>query len=137
MAGETSQRTGISSKVIPYEGGPCINGAPWVASIGATQLQLNDVLEMGYLPANSTLIGFFVYATDMDTNGAPALVSKITVGSTDVPTGLTTGQAAGGAFVPISPITLTAKTLVKLTFTTAAATAAAGTYSMTPLYVGQ
>jgi hypothetical protein len=103
---------------------------------------LNDVLNMGYLPKGVTLVGFIAYATDMDTNGTPALAWKITVGSTDVKTGITIGQATAASthsltqFLAVAPTTTTEPTLVKVTFTTAAATAAAGTLALTPVYIG-
>ena len=136
MAGETSQRSGLDSQLIPRFGGPVLNADRWTHEYTTGQLELNDVLEMGYIPAGATLVGFLLFSDDLDSNGAPALVRKITVGSTDVATGLTTGQSAGGAYVGMEPLVLTADTLVKITNTTAAATAAAGTTVLVPLYIG-
>jgi hypothetical protein len=142
MAGETTSRSGISRRITPVQGGPVLNGAVWSTSVATTQLELNDVLEMGYLPKGVTLVGFIAYATDMDTNGTPALAWKITVGSTDVKTGVTIGQATALStqtltqFLGIEPVTTTAATLVKVTVTTAAATAAAGTLVLVPVYIG-
>lgn len=137
MAGETSQRSGLaaSKKSMPNGGGPLMNCAVWSHEYTTGQLEANDVLEAGYVPKGATLLGFFAFYDDLDSNGSPALVQKITVGSTDVKTGITTGQAGGGTFIGIEPITLTATTLVKVTNTTAAATAAAGTFVLVPLYL--
>jgi hypothetical protein len=59
-----------------------------------------------------------------------------------VKTGITIGQADAKAthsltqFLSIDPITTTAETLVKVTFTTAAGTPAAGTLVLVPFYLG-
>lgn len=142
MAGETTSRSGIDIDVIPHAQGPILNGAVWTTELATGQLELNDVINMGYVPKGATLIGFIAFADDLDSNGAPALAWKITVGSTDVKTGITIGQASSvsthsiSQFLGIEPITLTDATLVKVTFTTAAATAAAGTFCLTPVYIG-
>lgn len=137
MAGETTQRSGLAAslKNMPRYGGPMINSVAWPHEYTTGQLELNDVLEMGYVPAGATLLGFFAFHDDLDTNASPTLAQKITVGSTDVKTGITTGQAGGGTFIGIEPVTMTADTLVKVTNTTAAATAAAGTFVLSPLYI--
>lgn len=143
MAGETTSRSGINSrKTTKYAGGPILNADVWSASVATTQLEANDVLNMGYLPKGVTLVGFIVHATDMDTNGTPTLAWKITVGSDDLKTGITIGQATSVSthtltqFLSVAPTTTTAPTLVKVTFTAAAATAAAGTLALTPVYIG-
>ena len=100
------------------------------------------MIELGYLPKGVTLVGFIAYATDMDTNVSPTLAWKITVGSDDLKTGITIGQATAVSthtltqFLAVAPTTTTAATLVKVTFTAAAATAAAGTLALTPVYIG-
>lgn len=142
MAGETTARSGIDPEVLPHAQGPILNGAVWTTELATSQLELADVIQMGYVPAGVTLLGFIAFADDLDSNGTPALAWKITVGVTDVKTGITIGQASSvsthsiSQFLGIEPITTTAKTLVSVTFTTAAATAAAGTFSLTPVYIG-
>lgn len=131
----TTTRSGVDIQQIPRTGGPVVNSAVWSHEYTTGQLALNEVLEMGYIPNGATLVGFFLYSDDLDSNASPALVRKVTVGSTDVKTGITTGQAAGGAFVDMEPLTMTADTLVKITVTTAAATAVAGTTVLVPLYI--
>jgi hypothetical protein len=141
MAGETTARSGIDPQVLPLAQGPILNGVVWTTELATTQLELNDVIQMGYIPAGVTLIGFVAFADDLDT-GAAALAWKITVGATDVKTGVTIGQADAklthtlSQFMSIDPITTTAATLVSVTFTTASATAAAGTFALTPVYIG-
>lgn len=141
MAGETTSRTGISDVVMPKAIGPMLTGAVWTTELATTQLELADVVNMGYLPKGVTLVGFIPFVDDLDSNGSPALVWKITVGSTDVKTGLTLGQAASlttvtNSFIAIEPLTTTATTLVSATVTTAAATAVAGTFCLVPVYIG-
>lgn len=142
MAGETTARSGIDSQVLPHCKGPILNGAVWTTELATSQLELNDVIQMGYIPNGATLLGFIAFADDLDSNGSPALAWKITVGATDVKTGITIGQASAASthslsqFLAIDPITTTAATLVSVTFTTAAATAAAGTFCLTPVYIG-
>lgn len=137
MAGETSTRTGVNRRHVPATGGPEVNAAVWSHEYTTAQLELNDVLEIGYIPDGATLLGFFMYSDDLDSDVTPTLARKITVGSTDVATGLTYGQSAAGAFVAIEPITMDGATLVKLTNTAAAATAVAGTTVLVPLYTAQ
>jgi hypothetical protein len=91
------------------------------------QLELNDVMEVCYLPAGVKVWGIGYYATDMDTNVSPALAQKITIGSTDVVTGIADGRAGSSSYYPLAtPITTTDYTLVKITNTAASATAATG-----------
>lgn len=124
MAGET---TAVGSLIPPYEGEDGLFLVPFTLAYSTTQNETNDVMNVGYLPANVTCYGVIYAPTDMDTNVSPAVVHKVTIGSTDVATGLTGAQTGTKSFQPITPITTTAKTLASVTTTTAAATAAAGT----------
>jgi len=117
----------------PYAAG--LVALPFTAAMATTQLDdVGDITELGYLPANCTVIGFIVTATDMDT-GTPALVYKLTAGSTDLVTGITTGQSAGTAFFGCTPTALTAVTKLQVNITTVSATAAAGTLNVVALYI--
>lgn len=127
MAGET---TAAASADVPVELPAGMFIVPFTLSYSTTQNETNDVMEAGYLPV-CTVYGVIYAPTDMDTNVSPAVVHKVTVGSTDVVTGLTGAQSGAKSYNAITPLTLTAKTLAKVTSTTAAATAAAGT-----LYLG-
>lgn len=127
MAGETVATTALHA---PYELPAGLFIVPLSAAFSTTNNELNDVMEMGYVPANVTIHGFIYSPTDMDSNVSPALVHKITVG-TDLATGLTGAQTGAKSFVGCVPTTVTAKTKVTVTSTTAAATGAAGT-----LYLG-
>lgn len=124
MAGETTTAASLDP---PYEGAEGMFLVPFTLTYSTTQNELNDVMQAGYLPAGVTVYGLIYSPTDMDTNVSPALVQKVTIGSTDVATALTGAQTGAKTFVGITPVTLTAKTLATVTSTTAAATAAAGT----------
>jgi hypothetical protein len=141
MTASIVNRTGIATEPKPRFVGPVMNGVVWSVELATTSLdENNDGVNMGYLPEGVTLFGFSYYADDLD--DGTALVAKITVGSTDVKTGITIGQADAKAthsltqFLSIDPITTTAETLVKVTFTTAAGTPAAGTLVLVPFYLG-
>lgn len=124
MAGETTATTALNP---PFEAPDGLFLVPFTVSFATTQLELNDVVECGYIAPNCTIYGVIYSPTDMDTNVSPALVQKVTVGSTDVVTALTGGQTGTKSFVGCTPLALTAKSKVSITSTTAAATAAAGT----------
>lgn len=128
MAGET---TGSPGSNAPYELPTGLFVVPLSQSFSTTENETNDVKQMGYIPANVTVYGFLYRPTDMDANVSPAVVHKITVGSTDLATGLTGAQTGTASMVPCTPTRVTDKTLVTVTSTTAAATGAAGT-----LYLG-
>lgn len=142
MAAATSTRSGINRRIAPVQGGPLLNGSVWTYEVATAELEQGDVIQLGYLPKGVTLVGFIAFADDLDSNGAPALDWKITVGSTDVKTGITIGQATAVSthtltqFLAVDPVTTTEPTLVSVTFTTAAATAQAGTLALTPVYIG-
>lgn len=132
MAGEIINRDNFNAKKIPALQGPILNGTVWQHEFTTGQLELADVLNLGYLPAGCTLLGFLVYIDDIDS--ATTLVWKLSVGGTDVSTGNTDGRTAGGAIKVIEPRTLTATDLVTFTVTTAP-TAVAGTLYVIPLYI--
>jgi hypothetical protein len=124
MAGETST---VSTLDAPYSGVDGVFLVPFTTAFSSTQNETDDVMQIGYLPANVTVYGFIYAPTDMDSNVSPGLVHKITLGSTDLVTGLTGAQTGAKSFQPCVPTTITAKTLLKVQSTTAAATGAAGT----------
>lgn len=124
MAGET---TAVVSADVPFEVPSGMFLVPFALAYATTQLEANDVMNAGYLPNGATVYGFIYAPTDMDTNVSPAVVQKVTIGSTDVATGLTGAQTGAKTFVGITPVALTAKTLATITTTTAPGTAAAGT----------
>lgn len=125
MAGET---TAAASLHPPYEGAEGFFLVPFTVSYSTTQNETNDVMELGYLPGNCKVFGAIYTPTAM---AASALVHKITIGSTDVITGLTGAVAGTSSVQTWTPVSLTAKTLAKVTSTTAATTPAAGTLNVT------
>jgi len=138
MAGETTALAAGSWRAansIPTQGpAAALHTTTLSASFTTTDNQTNDVMEMGYLPEGITIVGVIVTATDMDTGG-PTVVHKITVGSTDILTGLTNAGTGATTFNPLpTPYKTAAYDLVKVTSTTAATTAAAGTLSLRFVY---
>lgn len=120
----------------PYSTG--LVGVPFTAAMATTQIDdVSDITELGYLPENCTVVGFIVSATDMDTNGTPLLVGKLTLGSTDVVTGIADGKTGTSTFYGCVPQILTARTKLQWNTTAVAATAAAGTLYVTALYINQ
>lgn len=132
MAGETTSAS--STKGVRKLAGPGLTTYTWALAYATGQLEANDVMEAGYLPEGVTVVGFIVKSTDMDTHATPTLVQKITLGSTDLVTGIADGKTGAGAFYACVPTAITTKTLVKVTNTAAAATAAAGTLYLTPVF---
>ncbi len=130
MAGETTATTALNA---PFESTSGTFMVPFTITYTTGMLELNDVAEAGYLPANCTVYGWLVKATDMDTNVSPALIQKITLGSTDLVTGVTAGQTGAAAGYGCVPTTITAKTKVTVTNTAAAATAASGSLYLVAL----
>lgn len=100
------------------------------------QLEANDVMEVAYLPAGMKIVAISVTATDMDTNGAPLLTQKITIGSTDVLTGNIDARSGATAYYPLpTPYSTAAYDLLKVINTAAAATGATGSLKIRLHYV--
>jgi len=124
MAGETTTALSLNP---PYEAAEGMFLVPFSVAYSTTQNELNDVMEIGYLPANVTCYGYHYVPTAM---AASALVHKVTINTTDVTTGLIGAVLGTASYQAITPISTTVKTLVKVTSTTAAVTPAAGTLKM-------
>lgn len=132
MAGETTSVAASAARNYYANPGAGTFAVEFSLTYSTTQNELNDVMEAGYIPPYAKVYAVGWYPTDMDTNGSPAAVHKVTVGSTDVVTGLTGAQTGTASFTPVTPTaaataTSSSAALVKVTTTTAAATAAAGT----------
>lgn len=132
MAGETTSLSAAARKLARKLSGTGLTGHPYTGTYTTTDNQLNDVMEVGYLPAGVTIVGLFVATTDMDTG--TTVVHKVTIGSTDVVTGLTLAQTGASGVYAFTPLTTTDRTLIKITTTTAATTAVAGSIVVTPIY---
>lgn len=132
MAGETTSVSVATARAFYDNPGAGAFFVPFSLTFSTVQNELNDVMEAGYIPANARVVAVYWGPTDMDTNVSPAVVHKVTVGSTDIVTALTgaqTGTASWSAVTSTAAATAvsTSPALVKVTSTTAAATAAAGT----------
>ena len=119
----------------PYETG--LQAPIFTASIATTSLDdVGDIVELGYIPENMTVIGFVVSTASL---AASALVYKIQFvaggTTTDIVTSITTGSGTGSAFWGISPapIVTTARTKVQINVTTVATTPAAGVFNLIPI----
>jgi hypothetical protein len=132
LAGETTTVAASAARTSYQNPGA---GSYWVffnLSFSTTQNELNDVMQAGYIAANTRVVAVAWYPTDMDTNVSPAVVHKVTVNAVDVVTGLTGAQSGTSSLTPVTPTAAatapgTSVQLVSVTSTTAAATAAAGT----------
>jgi len=131
MAGETT--TVAASAARNFYDNP--GAGAFVVSFNLTYLSTDnetaDIMQAGYLPPNVKMLAVGWYPTDMDT-GSAAVVHKVTVGSTDIVTGLTGAQTGTSSFTPVTNAArvlapATTPTLVVVNTTTAAATGAAGT----------
>jgi hypothetical protein len=139
MAGETVALGATAwrdANVVPAFKGPTLHIHEVTATYSATnQLELNDVMELCYLPPGIKVWEIQVAATDMDTHVSPTLAQKITIGSTDVVTGITAGQSGANTGYPLATAyTTSAIELVKITNTAASATAATGSLKVRFLY---
>lgn len=132
MAGETTAVSVATSRQFYANPGAGCFLVPFSLTFSTTQNETDDVMECGYIPPFARAVAVIWCPTDMDTNVSPAVVHKVTVGSTDIVTGLTgaqTGAASITAVIPtaVDDATSSSAQLVKVQSTTAAATAAAGT----------
>lgn len=138
MAGETTAlavSTALDAvRVFPVRPGPTLHVVELLATYSATsQLEINDVMEVAYLPAGIKVWMIGVTATDMD--AATGLVQKVVIGTTDVLTGLTNGQNAATTLVQLpTPYTTTAQELLKLVNTAAATTPSTGSVKLRLYY---
>lgn len=138
MTAATIALAASAAHLVPkgYEMG--IFGTPMTVSVPTTAIdEVNDSIELGYVPGNCILLGFLVQATSMAASG---LVVKLQVNGNDVVTGITTLVAGGGAlFFPNAPLVIAGGAAQKVAYivTTQATTPAAGTLSVTPILVNQ
>lgn len=131
MAGETTAVAASAARVFRDNPGFGLFAVPFSLTFGSTDNQSADVMEAGYIGTGVVPYAVVWVPTDMDTNVSPAVVHKVTVGSTDIVTGLTGAQTGTAQIVPCSTLaTTTAATKVTVTTSTAAATAASGTATL-------
>lgn len=100
----------------------------------------SDALNFFYLPANARVVGGYLAASDMDTNGSPTIAlnigdagsaARLFSASTVAQAGTTSTTFAAGALDYL----YTAKTLITGVASANAATGAAGTVTLCLLYV--
>lgn len=131
MAGETTAVAASAARVFKDNPGFGAFYVEFALTFGTTDNQTNDIMEAGYIGRGVRPVAAIWIPSDMDTNVSPAAVHKITVGSTDIVTGLTGAQTGTAQIVACSTlVTTTDVTKVQVQTTTAAATAAAGTATL-------
>jgi hypothetical protein len=135
MAGETTSLSAAEARTFYDNVGAGAFLAVFTKSFSTTQNELADVMEMGYLPANTRVVGILYAPTDMDSNVSPTLVHKVTVNGVDQVTALSGGQSGTASWqVPTTTAVQTTpgtdKQLVTITSSTAAATAVAGSVTL-------
>jgi hypothetical protein len=132
MAGETTSVAASAARLAYDNPGAGAFWATFNLTFGATDNELNDIMQAGYLPANTRVLAVYWGPTDMDTNGSPAAVHKVTINAVDAVTALTGAQTGTSSLSPVtstfaSTTPGTAVQLVQVQTTTAAATGVAGT----------
>jgi hypothetical protein len=135
MAGETTSVAASAARLAYENPGAGAFLAVFSLTFGTTDNELNDIMQAGYIPANTRVTNVVFGPTDMDTNGSPAVVHKVTINAVDAVTGLTGAQSGtSSSNVPTSTFLSTtpgtSPQLVQVQTTTAAATAAAGTATL-------
>lgn len=111
-----------------------VTATPYSTSIALYDLVDNCLKGAGFVPGGVTVIGFIVKSTDLDTGGSPTVVQSLLLGSTELVTGITTGQGGTYGFYPCTPTATTDPTAVYVKTTTEPDTPATGTMIVTPLY---
>lgn len=132
MAGETVAVAASAAKT--YYDNPGA-GAFWAffnLTFASTDNETNDIMQAGYIGPNVRVLSVGFYPTDMDTNGTPTVVHKVTINAVDAVTGLTGAQTGTSSLSTVTSTFMattpgTAIQLVQVQSTTAAATGAAGT----------
>lgn len=132
MAGETTSVSAATVRTQPVHVGSGAFLMEFDLTYSATQNELNDVMEAGYLPPYTRVYAVLWAPTDMDTDGTPTVAHKVTVGSTDIVTGLTGAQTGTASWnvctqASVNAAVSSSEQLVKVTTTAAATTPAAGT----------
>lgn len=116
-----------------------VNVSRFPVTIGAA-LTTDDVINFGYLPIYARVIDAYLEASDMDTHGTPTLAFNIgDSGDADrLFAASIAGQAAGITRMTVATgfgHRYDAKTLITGAPSTSAATGAAGTLTLTVLFV--
>jgi hypothetical protein len=136
MAASTVALPASAAHLVPksYEAG--LMAYTFTATLATTSLDdVGDIVELGYIPENSTVVGFIVSTASL---AASALVYKIQVvgaSTVDAITAVTTGSGAGSAFWGVSPapLAITTRSKVQINITTVATTPSAGVFNLTVL----
>jgi hypothetical protein len=139
MATYNSQQVTDKMPIASHGLGSSLKVARFPVTIGAA-LTTDDVINFGYMPIYARVIDAYLEATDMDTGGSPALAFNIgDSGDADrLFAASTAGQAAGITRMTVATgfgHRYDAKTLITGAPSTNPATGAAGTLTLTVLFV--
>lgn len=132
MAGETTLVANSLARLFYDNPGAGAFLARFPLTFLSTDNETNDIMQAGYIGPNVRVVAVFWAPTDMDTNGTPTVVHKVTINAVDAVTGLTNAQTGVSSWSPVTQAFSatapgTAPQLVQVQSTTAAATGAAGT----------
>ena len=114
--------------------GPGVACMAFDLTIGTGDLEADDILEAGYVPAGVTVIAFLVTTTALDSDGTPIVTFDIQLGTTSLISASTQAQLGGSDLIPVVPTTTTAPTVVRFKTITAPTAAQAGTARIKALY---
>jgi len=137
MAGETTtDLVTYTAPLLTSKSVGAVVAQPFSVELRTTDMATNDITGVARVPLGATVLAFILQTDDLDTDGSVALVWSIYVGSTLFASGIANDTAKAGTWVvgAAGHVTVTADTIVYLKATTAAATAAAGTVNITPIY---
>lgn len=97
MATRASQfaTTQLPTRVISGAGNVFVND--FFYDITAAQIVLNDIIDIGVLPAYHTVTDMVLYADDLDTNGTPLIALDVGIMS-GTPGDITSARTSGNEF---------------------------------------
>lgn len=136
MAGETDVTLLATSPLLASRSAGAVIAAPYTVELTTGMMETDDLTAICRVPANATVIAFNVWSDDLDTDDSVALVWDILIGDTTFVAGIANDTAKAGTTVVGSSghVTVTSDTIVYIKAATAAATAAGGTFQLTPFY---
>lgn len=136
MAGETDLTLLVNKPLITSRTVGEVVAQTWSIEVPTADMATNDVTAIARLPKGAVLHYAIVKTDDLDTDASVALVWSILIGSTAWKAGLANDTLKAGTMVvpDADQSAITADTIVYIKSTTAAATAAAGTFTITFFY---
>ena len=136
MAGETVTTQLVTKPLLTSKSVGEVVAQTWSIEVPTAQMQTNDITAIAKLPKGATLHYAIIKTDDLDTDGSVALVWSILIGSAAWKAGLANDTLKAGTLVTpdADQSEITAESIVYIKSTTAAATAAEGTFTITLFY---